>query len=72
MSLLGECPKIFINNIEASFEQKKFIQPTFFSKEVKNKINLYKVFISFNNDTDNNSAGNKAALKIRNKLFTED
>ena len=25
MSLLGECPKIFINNIEASFEQKKFI-----------------------------------------------
>ena len=25
MSLKGECPKIFINNIEASFEQKKFI-----------------------------------------------
>ena len=28
MSLLGECPKIFINNIEASFEQKKFISKT--------------------------------------------
>lgn len=33
------------------------------------KLDLNKVFISFNNDADNNSAGNKAALKIRNKLF---
>lgn len=33
------------------------------------KLDPSKIFISFNNDSDNNSAGNRAALKIRNKLF---
>lgn len=33
------------------------------------KLDLNRVFISFNNDASNNSAGNKASLKIRNKLF---
>ena len=33
------------------------------------KLDLNKIFISFNNDADDNNAGNKAALKIRNKLF---
>jgi DNA primase len=32
------------------------------------KLDPNKIFISFNNDDDNNKAGNKAALKVRSKL----